>query len=503
MIYDLIIIGSGAGGGTLAYALRETKKNILIIERGDYLRREKENWDPHAVFVDERYTTEEKWLDKEGKAFRPATHYYVGGNTKFYGAALLRLREKDFDEVKHYGGVSPAWPLKYSDFQPYYLEAEKLYSVHGKRGEDPVEPPEKNDYFCPPLQQEPRIQELFDGIQKQGLRPFPLPVGIRLNEEEREKSECIRCDTCDGFPCLVDAKADAHTTCIRKALASPNVTLLRGAKVNRLIPSDDGKRITHVEYEKEGKTERVEGKTVVVSSGAINSSALLLKSGVANSSDLVGRHYMAHNNSAIVAISTKKNPTLFQKTIGVNDYYYGAPDSELPLGHIQLLGKVKPAMLEGDAPAITPGMVLEEMADHAVGWWITSEDLPDPENRVQVTDEGQITLNYTPNNLEAHRRLLDKLKKMLEGIEEHRHIFPHQVFLAKKIPLAAVAHQVGTCRFGKDPKTSVLDTDCKAHDLENLYVVDGSFFPSISGVNPGLTIIANALRVADVLKRRL
>ncbi|QVL57081.1 MAG: GMC family oxidoreductase [Simkaniaceae bacterium] len=506
--YDIIIIGSGAGGGTLAYTLAETGKKILILERGDYLPREKENWDPHALFIAERYNPNEEWLDKEGNAFKPGTHYYVGGNTKFYGAALLRLREKDFEEVKHYGGVSPAWPLKYKDFQPYYLKAETLYSVHGERGKDPTEPQEKAPYPCPPLSHEPRIQEIFDQIKESGLSPFPLPVGIRLNEQNRERSECIRCDTCDGFPCMVDAKADAHTTCIRKALEQKNVTLKRNVKVNRLITDDSGKRVTEIEGEEEGKKVTFKGDLVVLSCGAINSSALLLKSksdkhpnGLANSSGLVGRNYMCHNNSAIVAISTKKNPTHFQKTLAVNDYYYGADDSEYPLGHIQLLGKVKKEMLEGDAPKLTPELALEELADHAIGWWITSEDLPDPENRVEVTEAGQIILRYTQNNMEAHERLLKKLKEMLNSFGKYLHIFPSSVYLAKKIPLAAVAHQVGTCRFGTDPKTSVLDTNCKAHDLENLYVVDGSFFPSVSGVNPGLTIIANSLRVGEHLKK--
>ncbi|MCB1110026.1 MAG: GMC family oxidoreductase [Chlamydiia bacterium] len=496
--YDVIIIGSGAGGGTLAYILAETGKKILIVERGDYLPREKENWEPHSVFIEGRYNPNEEWLDKDGKPFTPGTHYYVGGNTKFYGAALLRLRKEDFEEMQHFDGVSPAWPLKYEDFQPYYLKAEELYSVHGQRGEDPTEPPEQSPYFHPPLSHEPRIQEIFDQIKASGHKPFPLPVGIRLNEENREKSECVRCDTCDGFPCLVDAKADAHTTCIRKALKHDNVTLMTGVKINRLLTS--GKRVTTVEGEKEGKPLSFEGGLVVLSCGAINSSAILLKSQIANSSGLVGRHYMCHNNSAIVAISTKKNPTHFQKTLAVNDYYFGADDSEFPLGHIQLLGKVKQEMLEADAPALTPGIALREMADHAIGWWITSEDLPVPENRVEVTPEGQIVLNYTPNNLEAHERLLKKLKEMLKSCGSHLHLFPSKVYLSKKIPLAAVAHQVGTCRFGTDPKTSVLDIHCKAHDLENLYVVDGSFFPSISGVNPGLTIIANALRIGDHLK---
>ena len=249
--YDIIIIGSGAGGGTLAYTLADTGKKILIIERGDYLPREKENWDPYALFIAGRYNPDEEWLDKDGNTFRPSTHYYVGGNTKFYGAALLRLREKDFEEVQHYGGVSPAWPLKYKDFQPYYLKAETLYSVHGERGADPTEPKEDSSYPCPPLSHEPRIQEIFDQIKGSGHTPFPLPVGIRLNEKNREKSECIRCDTCDGFPCMVDAKADSHTTCIRKALEHDNVTLKRNIKVTRLITDDSGKKVTEVEGQEE------------------------------------------------------------------------------------------------------------------------------------------------------------------------------------------------------------------------------------------------------------
>ncbi|HPE85270.1 MAG TPA: GMC family oxidoreductase [Chlamydiales bacterium] len=497
--FDIIIIGSGAGGGTLAHKLAPTGKKILIIERGDFLPREKENWDPQSVFVDGHYNPDEKWLDKDDKPFTPGTHYYVGGNTKFYGAALLRLRESDFDEVKHYGGISPAWPLKYADFKPYYLEAERLYSVHGLRGNDPTEPKESEPYPCDPISHEPCVQRVVDRLQKANVGVFHLPVGVRLNEKNREKSQCIRCSTCDGFPCMVDAKADAHTTCIRPALEHDNVTLLTKTKAEKLI--EENGKIVAVEVITDGKAQRLTADIFVLSCGAINSSALLLKSGVANSSGLVGRNYMCHNNSAIVALSKERNTTHFQKTLGINDYYYGGPDSHLPLGHIQLLGTVMPAMLAGDAPALTPEIALKEMADHAMGWWITSEDLPDPENRVTVTSKGQIQLHYTENNLEAHKRLYDKLKEIIHISGPTTHIFTNSMYLRKKIPLAGVAHQVGTCKFGTDPKTSVLDTQCRAHDLDNLYVVDGSFFPSVSGVNPGLTIIANALRVGDILAK--
>jgi len=508
--YDIIIIGTGAGGGTLAYALAPTGKRILLLERGNFLPREKENWDPAAVFVQNRYKTDEVWYDKDGREFHPGTHYYVGGNTKVYGATLLRLRKEDFGELRHHGGVSPAWPLNYEDMEPYYTQAEKLYSVHGQRGVDPTEPPAQEPYAFPPLRHEPRIQEILDGLNRIGLHPFPLPIGIRLNEEEPHRSQCIRCDTCDGFPCLVDAKADAHTTCVNPAVDHPNVTLQINSKVTRLHTDATGKIATRVDVECDGAVMSYSAGIVAVCCGAINSAALLLRSandkhphGLANSSGLVGRNYMCHNNSAIVAMSRTPNPTKFQKTIGINDYYFGSPDWNYPLGHIQLLGKAKKDMLEGDAPMITPGLALDYMASHSVDWWITSEDLPDPENRVTVNDRGEIILQYTPNNEEAHSRLLGKLKAALKEVGCDTHIIPSAVYLSKKIPLAGVAHQVGTCRFGKDPRTSVLDSNCKAHDLDNLYVVDGSLFPSSSAVNPGLTIIANALRVGDHLKDRL
>lgn len=494
--YDVIIIGTGAGGGTIARELALAGLNILILERGPFLPREKENWDAKEVFFKGRYNCPETWVDKKGKPFTPGTHYFVGGNTKFYGAALLRLREKDFEEVKHFGGISPAWPLKYKDFQPYYQKAEELFEVHGNRGEDPFEPPETAPYPFEAVSHEPSINNIVKKLKKEGLKPFHLPLGIRLNEKKKENSLCIRCDTCDGYPCLVDAKSDAHHICINPILNLPNVKLLTNTKASRLIEKNG--QIIAVETD---KNEQFKAKTFIVSCGAINSAALLLRSQIANSSDQLGRHYMCHNNSAIVALSTEKNRVIFQKTIGINDFYYGDETSGFPLGHIQLLGKVKGPMLLADAPFFTPEFITDQMADYAFGWWITSEDLPHKESRVQIKN-GKIQLNYHPTNLEAHKRLYQKLKKILK-ISGHKIHFPTTAYLRKKIPLAGVAHQVGTARFGMDPKTSVLDIHCKAHDVKNLYVVDGSFFPSAGAVNPALTIIANALRVADHLKDKL
>jgi choline dehydrogenase-like flavoprotein len=496
--YDVIIIGTGAGGGTLAHRLAPTGKRILLLERGGYLPREPENWDSREVFGKERYVTEERWYDKDGQPFRPHAQYYVGGNTKVYGAILFRLRERDFGRVQHYGGVSPAWPISYADLEPYYTEAEKLYLVHGERGEDPTEPPASGAYPYPAVSHEPRIQQLHDDLVAAGHNPFHLPVGIDLDESDPEGGRCVRCDRFDGFPCLTDGKADAHVLCVRPALRHPNVTLKTRAKVERLI--SDGRSITGV-VEEGGAMHTAD--VVVVSCGAVNSAALLLRSQVANSSGQVGRNYMAHINSGVIALSQSPNPTKFQKTLGINDYYWGAPDSELPLGHIQMLGKSDRNILRAGAPWFAPGMALDYMAKHAIDFWLTTEDLPHPNNRVTVDRNGDIHLAKTYYNLEPHKKLLGKLKDLLGPMQCHATVIPRWSVLDEQIPLAGIAHNCGTVRFGTDPAESVLDINCKAHDLDNLYVVDTSFFPSSSAVNPALTAMANALRVGDHLIERL
>ena len=508
--YDVIIIGSGAGGGTLAYRLAPSGKRVLILERGGFLVREKENWDSNEVFVKGRYNNAENWLDGRGKEFQPGQHYFVGGNTKFYGAVLLRMRREDFGELLHHGGISPEWPLSYDDFEPYYTQAEQLYQVHGERGVDPTEPWATGPLPYPPISNEPRIQELADDLRRIGNTPFPLPVGIMLNEDQRHLSRCIRCNTCDGFPCMVNAKADAHVVCVEPALQHDNVTIITDAKATLLKTSPDGRSVTGVVVDREGQQETYSADMVVVSCGAVNSAALLLQSisdrhpnGLANSSDMVGRHYMAHNNSALMALSRRPNPTVFQKTIGVNDYYFRSDDWKYPLGHIQMLGKTNSDMLRDSAPRLVPGRALEEVAGRSLDFWLTSEDLPLPKNRVTVNSTGQVVLRYTENNTEGHRRLVKKLRGMLKEIGCENRLLPFSLYMDKKIPLAGVAHQNGTLRFGGDPKASVLDLNCKAHDLDNLYVVDSSFFVSSSAVNPTLTIVANALRVGDHLLERL
>ena len=509
MHYDVIIIGTGAGGGTLAHRLAPSGKRILLLERGPYLKREPENWDSREVVLNERYATPERWLDKDGREFRPHQQYFVGGNTKFYGAVLFRMRERDFGRVQHHGGVSPAWPLSYGDLEPYYTEAERLYEVHGMRGEDPSEPWASEPYPFPAVSHEPRIQRLHDDLAGAGLNPFHLPVGVRLDESDPEKSTCVRCDKFDGFPCLLDGKSDAHVLCVRPALRHRNVTLRTNRKVERLETSPTGRSIKRVVCE-DGETFTAD--VVVVACGAINSAALLLRSaadmhpaGLANSSGVVGRHYMCHLNSAVIAISKDPNPTRFTKTLGLNDFYWGDPGGDFPhpLGHVQTLVKSDGSILKAGAPRGVPRYALEYMSRHAVDLWLTTEDLPSPDNRVTVERDSRLRVSYTDTNGEAHRRLLRKVKHLLPRLGMHPHLIPNQVVRDGRIPLAGVAHQCGTVRFGEDRRTSALDVDCRAHDLDNLYVVDTSFFPSSSAVNPALTAMANALRVGDHLLERL
>lgn len=506
--YDVIVIGSGAGGGTLTYALAPTGKRILLLERGGYMPREIQNWDSKSVWLDKRYTNAGKWHDVDtGKEFTPKQHYYVGGNTKVYGAILFRFRERDFGDIQHVDGVSPAWPISYGDLEPWYTRAERLYQVHGERGTDPTEPPAQEPYPFPAISHEPRIEQLSSDLRAAGLNPFPLPNGILIDEASPHLSACVRCSTCDGYACLVNGKADAQTICVQPALRYPNVTLLTGSRVTRLETDPTGRTVTGVVVDRDGTTEQYSADVVVVAAGAINTAALLLGSandrhpdGLGNSSGLLGRNLMMHNNSSLIAFSKMVNPTKFQKTLGINDFYFGDDEWPFPLGAMQMLGKSDDVLIGFDAPeAENP----TELARHALDFWLTTEDLPLPENRVTLGVDGQINLSYRPTNLEAHKRLRYKFESLLDAMQCQDQVLENYSYRGGRLGIAGVAHQNGTARFGTDPATSVLDVDCRMDDLDNVYVADSSFFVSSTAVNPTLTIIANALRVAERVGERL
>lgn len=493
--YDVVIIGSGCGGGSVALQLAGSTARTLILERGHSLPREAQNWEPEAVFGERRYFTDETWW-ADSDAFKPGMFYYVGGNTKFYGAAMFRFREKDFGEVVHEEGVSPAWPIAYADLEPWYEQAETLFGVHGKGGADPSDPPRSKDYDLAPVPNEPVMAAIEQRMRERGLKPFPMPCAVDLSSGGR----CLRCENCDAFPCKIDAKGDAETKLIRPAVEHSNVELVTGAQVVKLVADASGRRIVAAEVVINGQLETITADVFVLSAGAINSAALLLRSadsrnprGLANSSDRVGRNYMTHNTSAIMAVHPfKLNETHFPKTVAVHDYYFGEGGESTPLGSLQPLGKIREPMLR-EALAFVPKFVRCALAARSVDWYAQSEDLPHPDSRVTIRPDGAINLHWHRTNLKAHFRWVAKCKEILRATG-------YPFVFARLFETKVVSHQCGTVRFGADPTTSALDPLCKAWDHDNLYVVDSGFFPSSAAVNPALTVVAQGLRVGRHLR---
>ena len=513
--YDIIIIGTGSGGSTMAYKLASSGKTILILERGGFIPKEKENWDAHEVVTLGRYRPNEEWFDQDDKPFKPFIHYNVGGNSKMYGAALFRFRESDFEKVEHYGGTSPGWELKYDVYEPYYTIAENLYSAHGKRGADPSEPWATTEYPQPPLPYEPLIGELNQKMKQIGLQPFPIPMGLRLPQDYTKTEAPVMLENFDGFPDPTDSKADGQVMALRPALRNKNVTLVTHAYVEKLDTDASGKRVTKVFAYVKGEQIVFQADIVIVACGAVNSATLLLRSanenhpeGLANGSGLVGRNLMLHHNGCLVAFTREMiNDCVFQKSLGLADYYHGAEDSKWPLGEIQLMGRNDPDTILWLAEKIYPGKSYEQLKRMTIDFWLTAEDLPSPENRVKITPEGKIKIYYQATNYTAYEKLKEKLKEVFVKLGEVDENLRDIQWAGYDLDISGMSHQNGTCRFGSDPKTSVLDLHCKAHQVQNLYVVDASFFPSCGAFNPSLTIAANALRVGDhilndVLKTR-
>jgi choline dehydrogenase-like flavoprotein len=505
--YDIVIIGTGAGGGTMAHALASTGARLLILERGDVIPREPENWNPESVWRELRYRTTERWLDENGEEFRPYTHYCVGGNTKFWGSVLYRLRREDFQASEHADGVSPAWPIDYDTLAPYYACAERLYQVRGAIGDDPTEPP-RGPYPHPPVPHAPGMGALIEAIRAQGLHPSPLPLGL-INPGASDG--CILCRTCNSFPCQIERKSDAEVCCIGPAARHGNVTLLTRATAQRLVTDGSGRRVDAVEIERHGARTRITADRFIVSCGAVNSAVLLLRSandrhpnGLANSSGMAGTRYMAHLATMLQGVGWKVNRDEFQKTLAINDFYLRGPDTAYPLGQIQSQGRTDASMAKVVGDGWRYGLIemrhiplwaYEMWVSRATDWLAMTEDLPRAENRVTIGAGGRPMLSYRPNNLTAHAKLVDELRRLLSRLG----YWSPKVF-AHSTGARNTTHQCGTLVFGTDPRSSVLDTYCRTHDVENLFVVDASFFPSSAAVNPGLTIAAQALRVAHHIK---
>lgn len=485
---DIIIIGSGIGGATMAARLAPSGHRILILERGERLQDCPEARDPAAIFGRGYFRPKEMWRDQDGGEFNPGNYAYVGGNSKFYGAVLLRYRAEDFRPLKHIEGTTPGWPIGYEDLEPFYQQAEALYRVRGELGYDQTEPPHSGPYPFPPVPDEPFIADLRRRFATQGLHPGPLPLAVDLDRW------LARAPTgWDAFPDTCGGKMDAETAALAEALKHPNVTLMTGARVTRLIA--DGRRIAAVELERGGRVERLSASTICLSAGAVMTAAILLSSadeanptGLANRSDQVGRNFMNHNLSGVIGISPfRRNTTVYEKTIQFNDWYLtGGPNGE-PLGNIQMVGRITGPILAAESGLPLP--VAHWIAEHSVHMMSMSEDLPVPDSQVLVKNGG-IELHWRRTNWAAHELLTKRLKQALR-----RAGWP--IVLSKAFEKRTPSHQCGTARMGHDPTASVVDPFCKAHDFDNLWIADASVLPTSAGVNPSLTIAALSLRTAD------
>ncbi len=480
MTPDVIIIGSGMGGATLAAALAPTGRRILILERGAPLQPSAADRDANAIFGRGQFRPNETWYDGEGRGFNPGNYYNVGGNSKFFGAVFLRYRSEDFSPIQHLEGRTPGWPISYDDLEPHYQRAETMYQIRGQLGQDPSEPAHSGHYPYPPVPDEPAIADLRARLQRLGLHPASLPLGVDL-----EKWLAGGQTTWDAYPNTTQGKMDAETIGIAQALQHANVTLRTGQAVRRLLADASG-RISGVELE--GSGEVLQAPIVVLAAGAVQSAVLLLRSGLANSSDQVGRNFMNHNTSAVLAFHPlRRNRSVYQKTLMVNDFYLGGGPKNAPLGNIQMLGKITGPILTANARL--PRVLANFISHRTLDLYAMSEDLPDPESRIMLQGE-RIVMDWRQKNWAAHLVLVAKLKALLR-----RAGYP--VVLSKPFDSRTPSHQCGTARMGRDGTGSVVDIFCRSHDHPNLFITDASVLPTSAAVNPALTIAALALRAAD------
>lgn len=481
---DIIIVGSGMGGASLAAGLASSGLRVLILERGQLLQDCPEARDPVAIFKHGHFRPDETWLTPDGTRFNPGNYAYVGGNSKFYGAVMLRYREADFAPIRHMGGTTPGWPISYDALTPFYARAEELFRVRGLAGIDPTDPPH-DGYGFPPVPHEPDIADLAVRLTKAGLHPSPLPLAVDLDRW------LSRAQTpWDAFPDTNGGKLDAESAALVAALAHPNVTLRTGVEVRKI--EVEGDRVTGLLT----SAGRLTAPRIVLAAGAVHTAALLLRSatdacpnGLANGSDQVGRNFMNHNASAVLALSGRRNRSVYQKTLQINDWYLTGGPGDAPLGNVQLLGRVSAPILA--AQTGLPMIAAKAIANRAIDFYAMSEDLPDPSSRVTL-DGDDIVLDWKRSNCEAHLALVAKLKATLK-----RAGFP--VVLSKAFDRRTPSHQCGTARIGEDPATSVCDPFGRTHDHPNLYICDASLLPTSAAVNPSLTIAALALRQADHL----
>ncbi|EFO31969.1 putative dehydrogenase-like protein [Roseibium sp. TrichSKD4] len=490
MSLDIVIIGSGMGGASVAAGLAPTGARITILERGHQIPDTAPARDPWRIYTNSAFRSKETWLDETGRSFEPGNYYNVGGNTKLYGAVLIRYRQEDFGVLEHFDGISPAWPIAYEELAPWYERAEQLFQVRGDHTTDKTEPPHDGSYPFQPVPDEPAIADVRARLKKAGVSPFTLPLGVDIDTWLKAGKTGW-----DGYPDLRCGKMDAETCALKEALNHDNVSLVTGAHVQHLSADPETQGISEVTFEKDGEAHTLKAGTFILCAGAVQSAALLLKSGLANSSDYVGRCFMNHNATAVIGIDPRfQNNAVYQKTFGLNDWYLDDGETGKPLGNVQLLGRVTPDILKIQVPSL-PMLAARWISDHAIDMYLISEDLPDPESRVALKGD-QIQLIWRRSNMTAHHKLLAKTKATLKAAG-----FP--LVLSRLFDGRVPSHQCGTVRMGLDPKTSVLDPNCRSWDHPNLYVTDAGALPTSAAVNPSLTVAALALRTASTIQKEL
>ena len=491
--YDVIVIGSGAAGGTIAGQLAASGKRILLLERGGVMPLSDQNVADVDLFRKDRYHPGEQWFGTDGDPFSPQTIYALGGNSKIWGGVLERMREREFGGLPLQEGAAPNWELSYEDFAPYYDRAEELYRVHGEAGVDPTEPGRTGPYCHRPRSFEPWVAELRAALERQGTHPYALPLSWSESAE--------------------DPTGDAELFGVDLAKQASNVSIRDRVKVRRLHVNPSGNEVRAVEAEVDGHAWLFSGDLVVLAAGAINSAAILLRSatehhsrGLANGSDQVGRNLMKPQLTSIIQLAAAANSGRYGRSLGITDYLWGDSNVSFPLGSIASGGGVLQDALFAESPPVLslvtklmPNFGLEQLAARSVTWWAMSPVLPDAHNRVTLRGN-HLQIHYLPNNREAHDRLvyrwIDTLKKVENDPLCHV-VKPAPTHPRGEAPLTVMGSVCGTCRMGSNPATSVVDLQGRSHELANLYVADASVFPSCPAVGMGLTVIANALRIGD------
>ena len=488
--HDAVIIGTGFGGSACAYALATAGMKVLLLERGAWARRDAGDWDARAVLIEKSYRGPSPIRVKqyEDRAFSDAVeNEVVGGMSVFYGGASLRLRERDFD----------AWPISYSDMAPHYDSAERLLEVHGEMGADPCEPPRAGDYAYPPIELTRPAQRVWDAGRALGYRPFRMPMAI--NFSNRARALCIRCLTCDGFPCRIEAKNDLAMTLLKLAREA-GAEILTGVQVAHLVCNRGRVQAVACVNRQTKAAFEVPAPIAIVAAGALQSPAILLRSGLRRfpQGDLIGRFLTRHCNAVVAGVFPfRTNPEgAFHKQVCFSDFYEDCRDLDgRAVGVIQDIYTPPAIALKHHAPfglkhvtALAAGLLQNLLC--------IAEDEPLPENRITLADEKdaygirrvQVAHRYTARDCARRDYLIAKAKEILRAAG---------AFFCYTYRIDTFSHGVGSVRMGDGETTSVLDAKGRFRGLDNLFVTDGSAFPTSGGVNPSLTIAANALRVGN------